>query len=92
MDGVTIAGIVILALIFVPIPLVWIITTLFPDGYTKNQAQRVRNFFLREWKRILLCGAVIALLVAFAPDYALQVILIGAAILIGRAVAVSRNR
>ena len=92
MNGVTIAGIVILALVLVPIPLVWIITTVFPDGYTKSQAQRIRNFFIREWKRLLLCSAVIVLLFGFAPDYALQVTLVGAAILIGRAVAVSRNR
>ena len=92
MNGATVAAIVLLVLILVPIPLVWIITTIFPDGYTKSQAQRMHKFFIGEWKRILLCVVVIVMIFIFSPDNALQVTLIGAAILIGRAVAVSRNR
>jgi len=92
MNGASIAAIVLLVLILVPIPLVWIITTVFPDGYTKSQAFRVRKFFIREWKRILICGIIVVILFIIAPDYALQLTLVGAAILIGRAVAVSRNK
>jgi len=92
MSAVTIVWIVLLALILVPLPLAWIIGAVLPDGYTKSQAQRVKQFFAREWKRIALCGVFMVLLFTFARDYALQVTLLGAAILIGRAVAVGRGR
>ena len=92
MSLAAITAIVLLVLVVVPVPLVWVITTIFPDGYTKSQAQRLRGFITQEWKRILLCGVFVVALLIFAPDYTLQLILIGAAILIGRAIAVSRNR
>jgi len=91
MNGITIAWVVLLVLVLVPIPLVWVIMAVFPDGFTKSQALRIRGFIIREWKRIILCGVAAGVLFIFAREYALQVILIGAAILIGRAVAVSRT-
>ena len=92
MNGMTIAGIVLLVLILVPIPLVWVISTVFPDGYTKNHAKGIREFIMRERRRILVCGGFIAILFFFAPDYALQVIIFGGAALVGWVVARSRNR
>jgi len=92
MSGIAIAGIVLLVLIIVPIPLVWVISTIFPDGYTASHTQRIRRFISRERRRILVCGVFIAATFLFAPDYALQVILIGGAIFVGWVVAASRNR
>jgi len=86
-----IASLVILILIIVPIPLAWAIGILFPNGYTKTNTEKITAFVKKEWSRILLCGGVIALMFIFAPDYALQVTLIGAAILAGRFFAVMRR-
>ncbi|MCL2572226.1 MAG: hypothetical protein FWE11_07465 [Defluviitaleaceae bacterium] len=88
MNAMYIIGIATLVLVVVPIPLVWVLSNLFPEG----QSLKIRDFIIREWKRILLCGIAAVLLFAFAPEYALQVILIGAAILIGRAIAINRNK
>ena len=87
-----VVALVLLILVVVPLPLVWIIGTVFPNGYTKGHAQRIGEYFRKEWKRILLCGVAVALMFAFAREYALQVTLIGAAVLVGRFLAVGRNR
>jgi len=92
MTAFQIAALVILVLIIVPLPLVWLIGTLFPNGYTHEHTRRISEIFCKEWKRVLLCGVVIALVFVFARDNALQAALLGAAILLGRFIAVSRNR
>ena len=91
MSGMQIAALVILVLIIAPIPLAWAIGTAFPKGFTATHTQRIQAFVKKEWSRILLCGGVIVLMFIFAPDYALQVTLIGAAILVGRFFAVMRR-
>ena len=90
MNGFVIAGIVLLVLIIVPIPLVWVVSTVFPDGYTKNHARRMREFISRERRRIIIGGVFIVILFFFARDYALQVVLIGGAVLVGWVVAKSK--
>jgi len=92
MTGMQIAAIVVLVLIVLPIPLAWVIGTLFPDGYTKTHTQKIKDFVKKEWSRIILVGGVIALMFVLAPDNALQVTLIGAAILAGRFFAIMRRR
>ncbi|MCL2360634.1 MAG: hypothetical protein FWC73_02335 [Defluviitaleaceae bacterium] len=92
MSWIQITIIIMLVLIIVPIPLAWIIGSLFPDGNMQKHSQRIRRLLVREWKRIFLYGTLISLMFIFARDYVLQVTLIGAAILIGRAVALSRNK
>jgi len=89
--GFQIAALVILVLIVVPLPLFWLIGTLFPNGYTREHTRRISGLFRKEWKRVLLCGVVIALVFIFARENALQVTLLGAAILLGRFIAVSRG-
>jgi len=91
MGGMQIAAIVILALIILPIPLAWAVGAAFPSGYQAAHTARIKDFARREWPRILLCGAVMVLMFIFAPDNALHVTLIGAAILIGRFIAVMRK-
>jgi len=88
----SIIAIILLVLIIVPVPLVWIIGSIFPDGNMQKHAKQIRSFLAREWMRMLFIGAFIILLFLFARDYAIQVTLISAAILIGRAVALSRNK
>ena len=88
MNGFQILAIVILVLIVVPLPLVWAVGTVFPNGFTNKHAQNIRDYAIREWKRIAVCGIIIVLMFIFAPDYALQVTLFGAAILVGRYLAV----
>jgi len=92
MSGLQFAALVLLILIVVPMPLVWLIGIVFPNGYTKGHSQRIGDYFKKEWKRILLCGVVVGLMFVFARDYALQVTLLGAAVLVGRFLAVSRNK
>ena len=91
MSGFQIAALVMLILVVVPVPLVWLIGTLFPNGYTQEHALRISGYFRKEWKRALLVGVVIGLLFVFARDYAIQVTLLGAAILVGRFLAGMRN-
>ena len=91
MDGFQILAIIILVLIVVPLPLVWVIGTIFPNGVTRKHARQIREYAAREWKRIAACGVVIVMMFIFAPDYALQVTLLGAAILVGRYFAVRRR-
>jgi len=91
MSGFQVAALVITVLILVPLPLVWLIGMLFPNGYTQAHTRRISEFFRQEWKRVLLCGVVIVVVFVIAPDNALQVTLLGAAILLGRFIAVSRN-
>jgi len=92
MNAISIITIVLLVLIIVPIPLVWIIGSIFPDGNMQKHAQRIRQVLSIEWKRILAGVIFVALLFVFAREYAWQVTLIGVAILIGRAVALSRGK
>ena len=92
MSGFQVAALVILVLIVVPLPLVWLVGTLFPNGYTQAHTQRISELFRKEWKRVLLCGVIIAVVFVLAPDNALQVTLLGAAVLLGRFIAVSRNK
>ena len=92
MSGFQIAALILLVLVVVPLPLVWVIGTVFPNGYTKEHAQRIGEYFRKEWKRILLCGVAVVLMFVFAREYALQVTLIGAAVLVGRFLAARRNR
>ena len=92
MEPLHIAALVLLILAVVPVPLAWLIGTIFPDGNVKSQADRFRSYVRREWKRLLVCAAAIALAFVLMPDHALQVLLIGAAILAGRWVAVARSR
>ena len=92
MDGLQIVVLVLLILVVVPLPLVWVIGTVFPHGYTKDHARRIGEYFRREWKRILVCGVVVALMFVFMRDYALQATLLGAAVLVGRFLALGRGR
>ena len=92
MSGLQIVALVILVLIVVPLPLVWLIGTVFPSGYTQAHTRLIGEYFRKEWQRILLCGVVIGLMFVFARDYAIQVTLLGAAILAGRFLAVRRNK
>jgi len=91
MSGFQIAALVMLILVVVPVPLVWLIGTLYPNGYPQEHALRISGYFRKEWKRALLVGVVIGLLFVFARDYAIQVTLLGAAILVGRFLAGMRN-
>jgi len=84
--------IVLLVLIVVPIPLVWILGSIFPDGNMEKHAKRISVYVKREWMRILFCGVCIILLFIFARENVLQIVLVGAALFIGRAVAVGRNK
>jgi len=92
MNAIGIITILLLALIIIPVPLVWIISSIFPDGNMQKHADRIRRALSIEWKRILAGVIFVALLFVFAREYAWQVTLIGVAILIGRAVALSRNK
>ena len=92
MGAFQIAALVLLILVVVPLPLVWVIGTVFPNGYTKEHARRIGAYFRKEWKRVLFCGVFIALVFVFARAYAIQVALFGAAILVGWFLAVNRNR
>ena len=91
MDGFQIVAIILLVLIVVPLPLVWVIGTVFPNGFTKKHADGIREYAVREWRRIVFSGVIIVAMFIFAPDYALQVTLLGAAILVGRYFAVRRR-
>ena len=92
MTALQIAALVILVLIVVPLPLFWLIGVLFPNGYTQEHTRRISEIFRKERKRVLLCGVVIALVFVFSPDNALQVALIGVAIILGRFIAVGQGR
>ena len=83
--------IILLILIVVPLPLVWAIGTIFPNGYTDGHTQRIRGYFIREWRRILICAVIVGVMFIVSPDRALQVTLIGAAFLVGRFFAVGRG-
>ena len=92
MSGLQIVMLVIIMLIIVPIPLAWLIGTLFPNGYTQAHTQRVSAIFRKEWKRILLCGGVIAvLLIALPRDNAITFVTLALAVMAGRLIAVGRN-
>ena len=92
MSAIQIVMLVIIVLIIVPMPLAWLIGTLFPNGYTQAHTQRMSELFRKEWKRILLCGAVIILLLLALPrDNAITFVLLALAVLAGRLIAVSRN-
>ena len=92
MGSMQIASLILLILIVVPLPLVWAIGMIFPNGYTKNHTRQIRDYFAKEWKRILLCGVLVGLMFALVPDYALQVTLLGAAVFVGRFFAINRNK
>ena len=91
MSGFQVLAIVILVLIVMPLPVVWVIGTVFPNGFTRKHAKHIRGYAIKEWKRIAVCGLVIVMMFIFAPDYALHVTLFGAAILVGRYFAVRRR-
>jgi len=91
MNGFTIAALIILALVVVPLPLAWLIGTLFPNGYTREHTRRIGEIIYKEWKRVLLCGVVIWLVSVFSPGNVLQATLIVVAILLGRFIAVGRK-
>ena len=93
MSAMQIFMLVLILLIVVPMPLAWLVGTLFPNGYTRAHAQRVGELFRKEWKRVLLCGVVIlVLLVVFPRGDSVRFILIAVAVLMGRMVAVGRNK
>ena len=92
MGGLQVLTLIILALIVVPLPLAWLVGTLFPNGYTKAHTQWISGLARKEWKRILLCGVVIVCIFIFAQDNALQFALVAVAVLMGRLVAVSRSQ
>jgi len=92
MSGFQVVSLILLVLIVLPLPLFWLIGTVFPNGYTQAHTRHIGGLFRKEWKRVLLCGAVVALVFVFSRDNALQVTLLGAAVLLGRFIAVSRNR
>ena len=92
MNAIQIIMLVIIVLIIVPMPLAWLIGNLFPNGYTQAHTQRISELFRKEWKRILLCGGVIViLLIALPRDNAITFVTLALAVMAGRLIAVGKN-
>ena len=85
------ATIFILAFIILPLPLAWVAGKLFPHGASREHITRLREFVKAKFLRLVLCGIAVVALFIIAPDNALQVLLIGGAILVGWFLARLKN-